>query len=465
MKIEEFKCYLPIEIKARELDSRLYLAMSLAQKGFKVVIGKKSGVNRHMFSQNKNFIYFDKGISPGERSFYKAIKAANGIIVGIREEGIFNNFDINVKEFIDTYDNSCAELFSLFFIWGDRSKEIMEKHCPKIDKDKLIVTGHPSLDLLKENLIGYYYKLRELNYKVLPGYILINTNFSRINGYLNFDRIKIFNYKNEKLFNTKFKKEFDVGRKYEEIVFVEFSNMIESLAKSFPEKNIVIRPHPVENLKIYQDKFEEFKNVQVIREGSSKEWIVGAEAIIHHDCTTGVESFFAKKHVISFSPFENESLTANLPQEVSMKFSNINELIDYIKNGYTLKSVDPIKKREEMILVLKKIIDNVDSNATIKISKCLENLCSKIGSNNSNIFNQNFYFAKYKLENLIFKIKMKLIGKNIKDQEMQVNQRSKFEYLKKKEVIDRLNILSNLLNINETYMVDELEMDTFLIRK
>ena len=465
MKIENIRCYLPIEVKARELDARLYLAMSLVEKGFTVVIGKKGGVNRDMFNQNNTFIYFDKGISPGDMSFYKAIKAANGLIVGIKEEGIFNNLDVNIQEFIDNYNNSCAKLFSLIFVWGKRTKEIIENHCPKLDNPNLIVTGHPSIDLLNENLIDYYYKLRELNYKIKPGYVLINTNFARINGYLNFDQTKFFNYKNEKIFNKEVEKKFEISRKFEKNTFIEFLNMIEVLIKSFPEKNIIIRPHPVENLKIYQEKFGQFNNVKIIREGSSKEWIVGAESVIHHDCTTGIEAFFAKKKVISFSPYHHENFIAKLPQDVSVKLNNINDVVTYIKNGYVLEGVDTIKTREKMIIVLKNIIDNVDNNATNKIARSIEDLLNNLDTIKPKLLSRKYYFAKHKFENLIYRIKMKIRGKNIVDKDMIINQKSKFPFLRKIELVDRLNILSDHFNIKQKYKVNELEPDTFMISK
>lgn len=465
MKTKNIKCYLPIEIKARELDSRLYLAMNLVEKGFSVVIGKKSGVNRDMFSQNKNFIYFDKGISPGDLSFYQAIRAANGYIVGIKEEGIFNNLEVNTQEFIENYNNSCGKLFSLIFVWGKRTKEIIEKLCPKLNNPNLVVTGHPSIDLLNENLISYYYNLRNLNYKIKPGYILVNTNFPKINGFLNFDQIKFFNFRNEKIFNKDLQKEYELGREFEKKIFAEFSKMIEALANSFPEKNIIIRPHPVENIKVYHEKFEKFDNVKVIREGSSKEWIVGAESVIHHDCTTGIEAFFGKKHVISFSPFKNEKLIAKLPQDVSVKLNNINDLITFIKNGYVLESGDQDNDRKKTIFDFKDIIDNVDGNATNKIASSIEKLCNDANVAQSKIFTRKYYYAKYKLENLFYRIKMKLRGKNIADQDMIANQKSKFPYLKKKEIVDRINILCEIHEIKHNYKIDEILSDTFLISK
>ena len=468
---KNIRFYLPIEVKVRELDQRLHLAMTLVEKGFTVIIGKKGGVNRNMFSQSNTFIYFDKGLSPGEKSFFKAIKAANGHIVGIKEEGMFNNLDVNIQEFKDNYNNSVAQLFSLIFVWGKRTKQIIENHCLKMNNPNLIVTGSPALDLLNENLINYYYKLRDLNNKIRPGYILINTNFARANGYLDYNQVKFYNYKNKKLYNKKkgsylfLESVYKTSKIFEEKVFLEFLNMIETVVKSFPNKNIIIRPHPAENVKLYQEKFEKFNNVKINREGSSKEWIVGAESVIHHDCTTGVEAFLAKKNVICFSPHYNENLVSKIPQDVSVKFNNITDLITYIKNGYTSEGVDQIKIREKMILVLNDIVDNIDKNATLTIAKSIENLCNNLDPIKSKLLSRKYYFLKFKLENFVYRMKMKILGKNLKKKNIVVAKNAKFPYLNKKEIIDRLNILCNLLNIKQNYNIDELEPDTFLICK
>ena len=75
MEPKDVSCYLPIEVKARELDTKLYLAISLVKKGFSVVIGAKSNIHKQMFKKNKPFIYFDKGISSLNSNFYNAINA------------------------------------------------------------------------------------------------------------------------------------------------------------------------------------------------------------------------------------------------------------------------------------------------------------------------------------------------------------------------------------------------------
>ena len=64
MTSEKITCFLPIEVKARELDTKIYLALRLVERGFSVVIGAKPQVHKYMLSFNKPLIYFSKGINP-----------------------------------------------------------------------------------------------------------------------------------------------------------------------------------------------------------------------------------------------------------------------------------------------------------------------------------------------------------------------------------------------------------------
>jgi len=464
MKIENITCYLPIEIKARELDSRIYLALRLLEKGFSVVIGQKTGVNRNMFSQKKPFVYFDKGISRGDMSFYKAIKASNGLLVGIREEGIANNLNVNIEELAYMYNSQCAKLFSLIFIWGKRAERIINTNCPNLNKSNLIVSGHPSFDLLQEDLINYYYKLRELKYKIKPGYILINTNFVRNNGFLSFDRFKNFNYQNKDFFTDKLKKEYEEATTFEKKIFLEFLKMIRVLSNSFPEKNIVIRPHPIENSKAYEREFKEHGNIKVIKDGSAKEWIVGADTVIHHDCTTGIEAFFANKTVISYCPHSNENFIAKLTQDVSVKIYNLEDLISLIKSGSKNDELSKIERKNKKFLILDDRIANIETSATNEITKSIEKLCNDLDEPNYMQYKKTYYLAKFKLENFIERLKSKIQTKNKHSIDININQKSKFSHLYKEEIQERLNIWYDHFSIKKRFSINKLESNTFLLK-
>ena len=331
MKPENVTCYLPIETKARELDTKIYIALKLVEKGFQVVIGSKRGVHFRMLTKNEYFIYFDKGIYSLFWDFYNAIKFSKGLIVEIQEEAnISNSFD----KLISTHNNRCAELASLIFTWGALPKKIIEQNCPKLNKSVLKATGHPSFDLLHKNNIKYYYKLGKQNINYIGTYILVNTNFGHYNGYINYNDSRRVNSNLKDLYNNHERKKWTKIEKFQKKIIKEFIKMIIALSKSFPDKKIVVRPHPVERLDYYENSFKKFNNVDVIRKGSAREWIVNAESIIHYDCSTGIESLIAGKNVISFCPYYNEDLVVKMPIDVSIKIDNKDDLIAFIKNNY-----------------------------------------------------------------------------------------------------------------------------------
>ena len=86
MEPKDVTCFLPIEVKARELDTKIYLAMCLVEEDF-LLIGAKPQVHKHMLSYNKPFIYFSKGINPHKCEPYNVIKFSKGLMVEIQEEG------------------------------------------------------------------------------------------------------------------------------------------------------------------------------------------------------------------------------------------------------------------------------------------------------------------------------------------------------------------------------------------
>ena len=58
MKLENVTCFLPIEVKARELDTKVFLALRLVEKGFSVAVGSKIAIHKHMLFKQKTFYLF-----------------------------------------------------------------------------------------------------------------------------------------------------------------------------------------------------------------------------------------------------------------------------------------------------------------------------------------------------------------------------------------------------------------------
>jgi len=462
METRDIVCYLPIEIKSRELDAKIYLALRLIEKGFSVVIGRKSGVNYNIFLNKKPFVYFDKGISLSNWNFYSAIRASRGQLVEIDEEGAVGP---NLNGLIVSHNNPCSELFSLIFTWGKFQKKLIEDNCIKLKKSVLKPTGHPSFDLLHKDLIHYYSKLVKSKKRIEPGYILINTNFPTCNGNISFEESKKLNENAKGLYTKEMKNFSDKLYKFQETNLLEFLKMIKNLSKSFPEKNIVVRPHPFERMEPYEQNLKYLKNVFVIKEGSAREFIVGAEAVIHYDCTTGIEAYIAGKKVISYCPFYDENFAAKIAMNISVKIVNSEDLIKYIKSNYKDENNDSVYIKAEKLNDLSNFMANVSTNATDQIISNIEAICDNFENLKFNPLKRLYYLQKIKINNLISRIKGKLKYASINTQSIENNQKTKFPYLEAKEILERLEIWYEHFSIDEKYEINKLEGDTYFIKK
>lgn len=462
MITKEIVCYLPIEIKARELDAKIYLALRLIEKGFSVVIGRKSGVNYQIFFNKKPFVYFDKGISPRNWNFYSAIIASRGQLVEIDEEGAVSaNFD----GLILSHNNPCSELFSLIFTWGKFQKKVIEDNCKKLKKSILKSTGHPSFDLLHKDLIYYYSKLSKTKIKIKPGYILINTNFATSNGYINFEESKKINENVKGVYSEEKKEMHDKAYKFQKIILLEFLKMIKKLSINFPEKNIIVRPHPIERMETYEDNLKFLENVHIIKEGSSREFILGAEAVIHYDCTTGIEAYIAGKQVISYCPFYDENFVSKIAMNIGLKINNTEDLIKYIKSNYKDEDNYTVDARNEKLDYLSKYIANVNRNATDQIISNVEEICDNFEILKLKPLERLYYLQKIKINKFFSRVKEKLKSLSTNTEAIKNNQKSKFAYLEAKEILERLEIWYEHFSINEKYEINKLEDDTYFIKK
>ena len=87
MKIKPAKwLFLPLEIKVRELESKVLLSCCAAEQGFCTIIGPNG------FNLKKDLpdgVYFDKCISPNKLQFFREQKFEyNNKIVCLDEEGL-----------------------------------------------------------------------------------------------------------------------------------------------------------------------------------------------------------------------------------------------------------------------------------------------------------------------------------------------------------------------------------------
>jgi surface carbohydrate biosynthesis protein len=288
-KVEQIKrkwVYLPIEVKSRELAAKLFFCAKAIQEGFGIFLGRNGmNISRDYFPRG---IYFDKCLSNHKITFHEyQVNTLGNRLVSLDEEGLLMGSEqVYVKERVS---QTSIDLSDLIFLWGKNQEQVIRKNYAVTNK--LFITGSPRIDIWRPEFIPLYQtKIHELQ-KRYGNYILVVSNW----GFSYTD--KIHGLDPHKVYAGDLKSH----------IRSNFISLISELSNALPERTLVVRPHPVD-LPEYWEKVEKKfpKNVKVIYEGPISPWIHSASAVIHNDCTTGLEAWVGKASVFAYYPIFDE---------------------------------------------------------------------------------------------------------------------------------------------------------------
>lgn len=305
---------LPMEVKSRDLDGRLYLAMQLLKEGYPILIGIRARVRRFIRKDmTAPIIYISKGSDAPTPPLRDIIKEKSGYIYLLDEEGAGNlSYNIHVNHPFVLNQG----IIDKIFVWGNLQKTyfIQQGGLP----EKMLVAGNPRFDLCKPERIVYY---RELSKRLNKpsNYILIASNMAWGNQALGKEEYKkqykrMMEGRHGAVAFDEQKYDYHYGVSRERLLGMV--TLAKNIAKAYPDITIVYRPHPSENMTFYEDVFPE-ENIMLNRKGCSLEWIVDAKAHLHVDCTTGIEAFMVGKEVISYLPSDNPDFLTEAPLTAS----------------------------------------------------------------------------------------------------------------------------------------------------
>lgn len=350
-----------IEIKKRELISKLVLSEFALKKKYRIFIGNTSS---YFWALKKKVlpkgIILLKSIEQKDIKFLTECKKNNFHVVCQDEEGgqAITSIDNFFKHRVS---HKTLEIISSFYSWGKLDNKYPIKKFKKY-KSKFKLTGSPRIDLLNKKLnILFQQDVKQLK-KKYKNYVIMCTNFGLSNGFSkDHEKIKMRGLK-EKSQQIWLKNYLEEERK----LMFEFIDLCNFLSKSFKNLNFILRPHPSENISTYK-KYIKSKNVIITNEGNSVTWIRGAIAHIHNGCTTGFEAFALKKRVFSYEPFKLKFIDNIVSNKVSYKMKNKKNFTKEIFNNkkpnfYNLnkKNIFNQRFRFENELNCKEIIKNFD---------------------------------------------------------------------------------------------------------
>lgn len=395
-----------VETKARDFNSRMMVAYQALTRGYEVVIGAQSEMNEFLKYLPKG-IFFEKSISRNKLQKLLKIKKIGHKIVNLDEEGIAsqNNQHFYLKQ---RMSKKTLDLTEYFFTWGNDEKELIESKYTEY-KNKIKTTGNPRIELWKTEYAEFYKnEVTKIN-KKYNDFIFITSNFGSIQHARGDDFLKNQDIAFKKIETKKDQDIFNAKKAFMTKVYNAFLNMVKTLSKSFPDRTIVIRPHPADNIETWKENFKQYNNVFIEYEYSATPWIIASRCMVHSSCATGIEGFLMNKPVFSYLPYQDHDFVkyiSNILSDVcNTEQQLLDNIIDVFNRDYNLSSNRELKTKEN-----KHILDNIDS---FESSKMILDYIDKI--------NISYYrdIKKYKLaifyvKNAFKNLIKKIIGRNTK---------------------------------------------------
>lgn len=326
----------PVETTARELDSRIVLGVKVADSNKIVTIADQQLV-RSLTHFIKGGVFFGKHLF-GKPKFsddkhYRRLKTRGIKVVYLSEEGGIwpGQEEFWSKTLIRQEKPSLFDESDIYCTWGDWQLDFAKKNYDL--KCTSLVTGTPRFSILTPKYSELYNYDADLLREKFGKFILFNTSFSAANGINReegwFNDLHGYSPDDSESRSRWF------GKYSQQLIAVAtIVELVNRISVDCPEYQLVIRPHPSENMQYYRNVFRHIENVHVEYEGSAIEWIIASKLLIQSGCTTGLEAVLLNKKVINLSVSDDSVANVHIPEQCGLKTADMDTIIDTIKNNF-----------------------------------------------------------------------------------------------------------------------------------
>lgn len=333
---------LPAEIKSRELDSRILVGVIAAQKGWRVIIGSKSPLNRRVWKYGGD-VYICQTLTKRRENNLRLFGNLGLVNIGWDEEGlVYYGKDIYLSRRVS--ENSLA-LMDGVIAWGDVSKKDLDIKAKPLGLD-VSALGNPRMDLLRPELRALYLEDAGKISDEYGDFVLINTNFPSVNPHETVGDARSKVMRADAQSNSKAGQRFTDMQTHRKNTLEGFFTALPKLARKHPSTTFILRPHPAESITVWQKACGSEKNIVISQKGSVIPWLMAAKGLLHNGCTTGVEYFLLGKSSIAYMPAGKVLDESPLPNGVSHHASSQKDMFALIERALkgTLKPSRAHKK-------------------------------------------------------------------------------------------------------------------------
>ena len=314
---------LPVDIKSRELDARLLHAALALRAGWRVVLGSKTLINRAMWRMPRG-IYLFSTLGRGRLLMARCLKNMGFASQGWDEEGlVYGDADLYRRQRLWA---PTMKLVDQIFGWGEASARDMQVVADDAGK-QVEVAGNPRLDLLRPQMHALHAPAVKGIRQKYGDFVLVATNLSWANPH-------VIPPEQQPLHGD----EPPPGREgeysylqYQKQMLQHMQKLIPAICRAFSDMQVVLRPHPVENVGYWHAVLKDVPNAHIVREGPVLAWTLAARTLVHSNSTTGLEARLVGKHPIAYTPVESPRHESPLPNGVSICARNVDEVLQAIE--------------------------------------------------------------------------------------------------------------------------------------
>lgn len=292
--------YLPVEIKARELESKSLLALAAAEAGFHVVIGRTWVLSAESYHDTPPGIMMFKTLNAMD-AMNMATAQLNGphLIAALDEEAFGRSASpravkLNVAPI-------AVDVADLVLMQGRAHQETWA-NLFGIDARNLKVTGNPKTDLLSKRIT---YNSRKVAAKPVILFCAMSGNInSKGRGFartMSATMASAVGSYSEGMM-SELGSLLRASAQFETAMIPQITETIHAIADKFPEADIVLRPHPVEDPALWLNRFNHLTHVRVEPNGTISEWLDQCDVMIYlSGCATGVEAMLHGTPALHFA--------------------------------------------------------------------------------------------------------------------------------------------------------------------
>ncbi len=370
MKNFEKTIYLPVELKNREMKSKLLLASFFLHNGWDVVIGEHGQVRDYAMSQ-KGGVYIEKDMLYIRAKVLNHMKRNGFLVYAWDEEGLVTG---EYERYVaGRLDKSCLEKLDGIIAWGKQQADHIRRFMPEVS-DRVYEYGNPRLDLLRKENKGIYMRQIQKIRSAYGVFSLVNLSFPYATDKNTLPRtLEVIKTHIKDATSTR----AAVLRKanFDRSMYRSIKAVVKYMSDKM-NRTVVIRPHPVDNAETVLHDFQNSHLIHVVQKYDTNAWILSADQLICNTCTTAIEARIAKTPVIVYQLDDIALFSDEIANNIGKKVRNKQELLSALSIMNRKKYV-PEKKDEELIST----IASIDSKESCceKILRLVENESAAAG--------------------------------------------------------------------------------------